>query len=207
MSLRMIEGESRKQFYEAAGTKDVFPYEQIIKSGEEGPQLMPFFTSLYNGPPYDRTTRNMAVDGSVTPVKFFLPVPSTQIWSMANFMFIIRDSKTLDAAGWGNNGGVSLANGMRVGVTINSVDYDFTPLPWINHTDLVSIGGRFELHAWGQGDDFVSLYIRVSNFVGTRVRLDGSRGDTFWMQVNDDLTYITEQRCMCNGIIEGVYLD
>lgn len=209
MSLRMIEGASREQYYESAGKEDVFPYEQIIKSGEEGPMLVPFFTSLYNTTTgtFTREDRNQAVDGSVTPVRFALPVPSGQIWTMANFQFIIVDNQTIDAAGWGNNGGANLTKGMKVGLTIDGKDIDFTPIPWKNHTDLARIGGVFDHHPWGSGDEFITLYIRLANYVHTRVRLIGDRGDTFWMEVNDDLTYLTEQACMANGIIESTYFD
>lgn len=101
MSLRLIEGKSREGYYGLAGEPDFFPYEQIIKSGEEGPQLAPFYASLYSGPPYDITTRNQNVDGSVTPVRFSLPVPPTQVWSMARFIFLIRDGGEFQAGGWG----------------------------------------------------------------------------------------------------------
>lgn len=208
MTLRLIEGKSRKQFYEAVGEADFFPYEQIIKSGEEGPQLMPFFASLYNNSTgtFTRADRNMAVNGSATPVRFSLPVPIGQIWSMANFLFLIQDEKSIDASGWGNNGGLDLTNGITMGATADGVDYDFTPIPLVNHTDLGSIGGEFKMNDWGQGSDFLTLYIRLSQYVGTRLRLNGSKGDTFWIQINDDLTYLIAQRCMCNGVIESTYL-
>jgi hypothetical protein len=96
---------------------------------------------------------------------------------------------------------------MKVGLTINGTDLDFTPIPWKNHIDLARIGGHFAHYGFGQGDDFITLYIRLASFVNTRVRLQGDRGDTFWMEVQDDLTYLTEQSCMANGIIEGVYFD
>lgn len=207
MTLRLIEGKSREGYYAIAGEKDFFPYEQIIKSGEEGPQLQPFFASLYNGPPYNITTRNMAVVGSLeNPIRYSLPVPTNQVWSMANFLLLIEDDGAFDATGWGNDQADGLTNGLKVGLTIDGKEYDYTPIPWYNHTDVAAIGGRLEYHDWGIGPNFLTLYIRLSSMINTRVRMDGSRGDTFWIDVRDDLSYLVVQRCMCNGIIEGVYL-
>lgn len=208
MSLRTLEGFKKKQYYEITG-QDEPPdaeYEQIYKSAESGPQNAPFYKSLFSGPPPILETRNMAVDGSVTPVRFNLDVPVGQIFLVTRFVFIIRDSGSMDSGGWGNNGGSPLPNGMTVGVTLDGVDIDFTPIPWTSHADLAGVAYDLTYHSWGSGDTFIVMRLTIAK-TGTRIRLRGDRGDTFWMQVNDDLEYLVEQRCMCQGNIENVFLD
>lgn len=207
MSLRLIEGDSRGQYFSQLGEQDFFPYEQIIKSGEEGPMLAPFYTSLYNGPPYDVVTRNMNVLGTLeNPVRYSLPVPTTQVWSVARLIFLMRDNGEFESGGWGSQAIAGpLPNGMRLGITIDGQDIDFTPIPWTTHADLAGVAYDLSYQNWGKGDNFLTMRLTITK-AGTRLRLDGTRGDTFWCDVRDDLTYITEQRCMAQGIIEGVYL-
>lgn len=95
---------------------------------------------------------------------------------------------------------------MKVGVTVNGTDIDFTPIPWQTHADLAGVAYDLSYNSWGQGESFLTMRLTVTK-AGTRLRFDGSKGDTFWMEVRDDLTYLTEQRCMCQGVIEKVYLN
>jgi len=210
MTLRVLEGEVKRDYYEMQGDPPEAPatrYDQIIKDAMSGPQEAPFYKSLFQGPPPTTVNRNMAVDGSITPVRFNLDVPIGQIYIMTRFVFLIRDGGSFDSGGWGNQvPAAPLPNGMTVGVTIDGLDINFTPIPWTTHADLAGVAYDLAYHDWGGGDNFLVMRLTISK-AGTQLRLRGDRGDTFWMDVNDDLRYLTEQRCMCQGKIEGFLLN
>lgn len=206
MSLRVLEGSSKAAFYNKLGLVDPFPSREDWRTVETGPQLYPFYQSLFKQAPFTYENRNMAVDGSVTPVRFSLDVPAGLVYVAHRIIFMLRDSVGIDVGGWGNSLGDPLTNGMTVGVTINGQDINFSPIPWTSCADLAAIAYDVSHNAWGQGDEFVSMRLTLTK-AGTRLRLIGDRGDTFWMQVNDDLTYLTEQRCMVQGSIENAFLN
>lgn len=150
----------------------------------------------------DATTRNQNVNGSITPVRFFIGPPAGEIWQLTRFIFIIRDTGAFDSGGWGNNGGAPLANGMTVGADFGSTELVFTPIPWTSHADLAGVAYDVTHHSWGSGDEFVVMRLTMQK-AGSNLRLVGDDGDNFWMQVNDDLSYLVEQRCMVQGFVEG----
>jgi len=207
MSLRMLEGVTKQGYYDVLERENIRPHDQILKNEWTGPQLAPFYRSLFSDlNNQTAVTRNQNVDGSVTPVRFELDVKPDEILIMSQLIFSIRDSGTLDSGGWGNNGGVPLTNGMRVGGIFNGCPVCFTPITWKSHIDLANISHELTHHNWGQGDEFLTMKFDIAAS-GTRFRLRGDKGDRFWMDVQDDLTHLVEQRCICQGIIENKYLS
>lgn len=208
-NLILVEGPATyKITKDATATAAYVGYESLGESvsvDSNGPQQAAFYKSLYKAAPYDALNRNMNVDGATTPVRFSLDVPAGQVYQVTRLIFILRDFGTMDSGGWGNNGGSPLPNGLTVGVTINGTDYDFTPIPWTSHVDLAAVSFDLNHHNWGAGDEFVVMRLTVQK-AGTRIRLIGDDGDTLWMQVNDNLEHLVEQRCMVQGFIEDVYL-
>lgn len=187
--LRVLEGQAMLDYYDKTGQVPELDRMQITKSQFTGPQEGLFFQSLSTGYPITEENRNMTVDGSVTPVRFTLHVPATQVYVMTGFTFLVRDEPSFDSGGWGNNGATPLPVGLTAGVTIGLVDYIFTPVPWKTLADLASITCNVTYNDWGQGAAFLTMGLDLS-CTKTSIRLDGSKGDTFWMQVNDDLTYL-----------------
>jgi len=205
MGVRVLEGASKQEYYDIIGAENKRPYEQILKSSGTGPQLAPFYRSLFTGEAETAVSRNQNVDGSVTPVRFCLKPNPGEVLVMSRLIFIIRDGGGMDSGGWGNNGGSPLANGLRVGLSKGGVDTDFTPIPWKSHVDLGGVAYDLTYHNWGSGNTWLTMRLTIAKS-GTLLRLDSATDDCFWMDVQDDLTYLVEQRCMCQGVIEGVYL-
>jgi hypothetical protein len=206
MSLRIVQDNAKQRYYDLLGKENKFPAREDMVNDSSGPQNYPFYQSLFRQAPFNIANRDMSVDGSVTPVRFSLNVPDGLIYIVHRLIFMIRDSNGMDVGGWGNSLGVPLDNGIRLGVTINGQDIDFTPIPWTSHADLAAIAYDLVHQSWGQGDEFVAMRLDVTQ-VGTRVRLRGDRGDTLWMEIHDDLTYLTEQRMMVQGFIENAFLN
>lgn len=160
--------------------------------------------TLDGASPVTATNRNMNVDGSVTPKRFKIQPPAGQIWQLTRLMFVMRDTGSFDSGGWGNRT-APLDDGVSVGLTINGAEYDLTPVRWTSHVDLAGVAFDVNHQNYGAGDEYLSMRLTFSK-AGQNLRLVGDDGDNFWMQVNDDLTYLVEQRAMLQGFIENVYL-
>lgn len=103
------------------------------------------------------------------------------------------------------NSGNPLPNGVKVGLFIDGIEYDQTPVPWKTVADLAGIAYDLTHHNFGQGAEFLVMRLTF-NKAGQNIRLDGDNGDYLWMEVNDDLTYLLEQRAMVQGYIEHLFL-
>ncbi len=161
--------------------------------------------SLDGATPVTYVNRNQNIDGSVTPKRFKIQPPAGQTWQLTRMMFMMRDSGSFDSGGWGNNGGNPLANGMTVGLNINGTEYNQTPVPWVTVADLAAVAYDVTHHNFGQGAEFLTMRLTFSK-AGQNIRLVGDDGDFMWMDVNDNLTHLLEQRVMVQGYIENVYL-
>lgn len=182
------------------------PFEPHQLHDSAGPKNVAIYKSMFKAEPHDDTNRNQNVDGSVTPVRFSVAPPAGQVWQITRMIILLRDGGTFDSGGWGNNGGSPLANGMKVGLTLDGTDIDMTPIPWVTVADLAGVAYDLDHHAFGSGDEFITVRLTISK-AGTNLRLDGDKGDSFWMEVRDNLTHLTEQRCMCQGFIEDLTWD
>lgn len=176
------------------------------KKNDGRQQALIYKSAFRDGEPQTIITRNQNVDGSVTPVRFKLSPPVGQTWQISRMVFLIRDDGVFDSGGWGNQSPASpLPNGMTIGLFIGGVEYNQTPIPWTTVADLAGVAYDLSYNAFGQGDNFITVRLTFQK-AGQNIRLNGDDGDFIWIDVNDDLTYLTEQRAMFQGFIEGVYL-
>lgn len=181
-----------------AGTPED-PYKPIHSDNETGALRFPFyrFASVSGD---GLGSFNMGVNGSVTPVIFKVAPAAGQIIRIARVITSVRDNANFQAGGWGGQTS-PLANGIDViwkkGGTLITLMRDKVK----SHYDLSSVSFDSEYHAWGQGDNFF-----VNRFTfkkgGQYIRLVGDDGDELQFVINDDLSYLIDQRASCQGYFE-----
>lgn len=178
----------------------------LVKESPEypnGKQQALVLKSVFKDGIETEANRNQAVDGSVTPVRFKQGPPPGEVWQFTRMLFAIRDGGSFDSGGWGNRTS-PLDNGVTAGVFINNTERNLTPIPWKSHFDLAAISYDVDPQSFGQGDEYVVMRLTFTK-AGQNIRLNGDNGDYVWIDINDDLEYLVEQRAMMQGFIENVY--
>ena len=144
---------------------------------------------------------NMNVNGSATPVTFLVKPSAGSVIKLARIITSIRDTGGFDSGGWGNNGGSPLTNGIELKWKRNSVLYNLTENPIKSHFDLASYSYDFMHFNFGAGDEFVTNRFTFTK-AGQYLTLDGNLGDELQVIINDDLTYLVDQRVSAQGYYE-----
>jgi hypothetical protein len=142
---------------------------------------------------------DMAVDGSVTPVEFYVQPPVGEIWRIARSMIYIQDEKGFDVGTWGS--GLILTNGHKVEIKHNGVVNDILGFNLKTSGDISSIAYDTRLDTFGNADDILVgrwTFTRAGQFI----RLDGDKGDYFKVIVNDDLSDLSAQYIQVQGYKE-----
>jgi len=161
---------------------------KLIKTGRY--YRMFFIPATDNG---DLTgNRNMGIDGSVTPVKFSIKPPPGIIYYITRMMFYLQDAGSMDSGGWGNNGGVALTHGLLPYVKINNDTRLALPFAIKSHGDLSALTYDTTKHSWGQGDEFIVSRLSFTKLNSVLV-LDGDKGDEWFVEIKDDLSYLKKQ--------------
>lgn len=146
-------------------------------------------------------TTNMNVDGSITPVIFLVKPSVGEIYRIARIIVSVRDTGTIDSGGWGANGGSPLTNGLVANVKWNGSVIPLTVESIKSNIDLAAISYDISHNSWGSGDEFVVFRFTFTK-AGQYIRLDGDLGDELQFVVNDDLTYLVQQRISVQGYRE-----
>ena len=145
------------------------------------------------------TNYNMNVDGSGSAVRFFIRPPSGSQYYITRLIFLLEDAGTFDSGGWGNNGGTPLQNGIVIGFNIGGIskklDFELK-----QHSDLAALAYDVNQVKWGSGNEFLMSRFTFSK-LGTEMRLDGNKGDIFYADINDDLTYLKSQQIIAEGYV------
>ena len=174
------------------------PIQGIKQSGE----VQAFFGRYMDTVGDGSGTRNQNVDGSTTPIDFYIKPGAGEVLRIARLITSIRDSGTFDSGGWGNNGGNPLNNGIELFVKQNGVENNFTEEPIRSHYDLATTSYDLAHNNWGSGDEFA-----VSRFTFTKsgqpIRLIGDNGDWIRLRIADNLSYLVDQRVDAQGYYEN----
>ena len=150
-----------------------------------------FLKELSNG-----ITSDMSVNGSVTPVDFFVQPPVDEVWYIAKWMLYLQDGKGFDITTWGSNG--ALTNGLDLKVEVNGVTVNQLDFPVKHNGDIARIAYDMQLHEFGNGDDILTAQWSFTE-MGQFLRLDGATNDKLIVTVQDDLTGITTQHIHIQG--------
>jgi len=147
----------------------------------------------------DGTTRDMNVDGSVTPQNFEFGVAAGQIAVLESFGFELQDAKGFGLNEFGNLG-AALTNGLL----IQMVESDGTLLadftqgePITTNAEMYQYSMRVGLEEWGAGDDM--LHGRITFDAVTGSSLVVSNGYKFRVVVQDNLTGLTKFHMYVGG--------
>jgi len=138
------------------------------------------------------SAKEMAVDGSVTPVDFFIQPPSDELWYIEYITLLILDPGVMAANVFGSLV-AALSTGLEIIEKIKSVESIYTTIE--DNADLAQcfFGGSTSSSPVGPTDagflDTVDRAVGRMPFHGI-VSLDGADSDQFIARVNDDLLLV-----------------
>jgi len=137
---------------------------------------------------------SMAVDGSVTPVDFFLTPSAGETFSCHRMMTFVQDGGNFNVDEWGS--GQTLVNGIEL---IHSVAGAETILQTIRSSgDLAGIMYDVNYLDFGNGDNVIVGRLTFTK-MGSEIYLHDEHTDKLIIRINDDLTGLTEQRVQVQG--------
>ena len=144
-----------------------------------------------------------AVNGSVTPVEFFVKPPPGEIWRIARMM-VFLEASSVSAAYYGPVTVGKLTNGVRIYTADDEGELN----------DLAD-GGAIQTSAewaeycfdadvknWGAGNDFLSVRWTFTK-AGVPLRLRGDYGERFAILIQDNLTGLVSHEFIVQGYKEG----
>ena len=138
---------------------------------------------------------NMNVNGSITPVNFFIKPQANTVLYIARAIFILVDAGSFDSGGWGNNGGVPLQNG--IDIVLHQNGYDFAIDNKLKrHSDVAALCYDVSKYSWGSGDEWLTARLTFTKFHGF---IELKENDYIKIVINDDLTYLKEQHITFEG--------
>lgn len=136
--------------------------------------------------------KNMNVDGSSTPVDFFLGPPSGEIWQIKYLTLLLIDPGVMAHNVFGSLV-AGLANGVELLEKINSVENIYTLLE--DNADIAQcfFGGNTSQGLGGADPGFLDEIDQVTGRMTFEVPpiLDGDDGDQMIIRINDDLQLLT----------------
>lgn len=149
-------------------------------------------------------SREMNVNGAVTPVDFALTPPTNNVWLIKELVYIIQDNGlTLSKFG----GLTALTNGCQLLWTRdNDTQLDFTSgFPLKTNMDVLSLIDSGDTMAELLTTDTIRVSIDMTQFTGYAFPLDGRRLDELVFRVRDDLTGLAFHRMTAIGWSERSY--
>lgn len=146
-------------------------------------------------------SKEMAVNGLITPVEFYIQPSPDEIYRIKTLVFKIRDDDGFEVNKWG--GIEPLANGVLISIFKETQEIQISPKLYVID----------DLFAWDRLADIASTppglattlfvaKIEFSNF-GQDIRLKGINSDKLRVLIQDNLINIDSQTCMATGYIEN----
>jgi hypothetical protein len=142
---------------------------------------------------------SQAVNGSITPVKFFIQPPSDEKHRLKRMNVHGIDGNWSNATQYGALGG-ALANGIRIYVENDGgIIKEYTNDIKIKRThDWSLLAGVDSINVGGAGAD--PLLVRWTFDRGcSDIVLDGANGERLVVEIADDLTGLDDHLCMVQG--------
>lgn len=150
------------------------------------------------------TNQNMAVDGSITPVRFscgchpgLMPHVlqiDTVIIAPAPFNPLVLGKDTI------------ALNGLQYGTEVdNRIGYPINFTVKTN-SDIMNIGNVVEYYEWGIAVNAIAVLITRWNVLTTQseIRLNGDKGDHLFVDVQDDLTSLDAMHVNISGYFDSL---
>lgn len=197
-NIKIKNADGEDVYLEAVGSgTELDPYRPVNFTSEYDNGKVPFY-QLMDEVGDGSGNANMSVDGSATPVIFKVVPAAGQVIKLARIITSVRDAGSFDSGGWGNNGGVQLPVGLDLRWKRNGAIYDLTKEKVKSVYDLASYSHDLTHFNFGQGDEFITNRFTFTK-AGQYLTLDGDAGDELQVIVNDDLTYLVDQRVSAQG--------
>ena len=138
----------------------------------------------------DGTTRDMRVDGSVTPQSFEYATATNEVVLLYSFGFELQDAKGFDLDEFGSSGG-ALASGIQIQMidVDDNVCCDFTNSERVTtNADWYQYCDRVQLYTYGTGlgDDLLVGRTYIPELLGSPLVLN--EGRRFRFVINDNLS-------------------
>lgn len=140
---------------------------------------------------------DMNVNGSVTPVDFYISPPTNETWFIGEWKLQILDQKGFDVGNFGALGS-QLTNGLDCILEVNGVQTSILDYTIKTNADITEMTFDSKLETFGNTSD--SLHARWSfSDSGQNIRLSGSTNDKLIVRVQDDLTALTSFKINVQG--------
>lgn len=138
----------------------------------------------------------LAIDGSVTPVEFYITPDTNENWIITEWSIIVRDGKGFTTGAIGSNG--VLTNGLQILFESNSVQ---TPiLDYTIKTNADIFETTYDTKIETAGNDFDILVARWNfNDIGSLIKLNSATTDKLIVKVQDNLTSLTSLKIKVKG--------
>jgi hypothetical protein len=140
------------------------------------------------------------VNGSVTPVEFFVRPPPEEIWRIARMLVFVEDTKII-AAQYGNAG--LLTNGVKLYIANDQYTLnDLLDGGTVNsNAEWAEYCFDAEAKIWGSGNEFLTVRWTFTK-AGVPLRLEGSKRERLAVLIQDDLTGLDTQEFIVQGYRE-----
>lgn len=138
---------------------------------------------------------NMAVNGSVTSVEFWVQPLSTELFEVDYLSLAISDTGNPAENDYGGVAG-PLPNGVVIFLERDGVKIDFS-LPIKRNIQLIDLSTNFESFQLSSGR--VLVYREIFTRYAKGIRLNGATGDKFGVRIQDDLSTLTHHGCQIKG--------
>ena len=142
------------------------------------------------------SSRELGVNGSVTPVRFELSFPTTdRDFNIINASLTFSGGKIDDPAGFAGLASPGLTNGMELGYITPSGDFPMLASPFKTNHELIAGSGVSK--PWGF-DSTTKDLIQIEFLTDYVLRLSTKQVTGIYLVVNDDLEALTG-RFVCRG--------
>ena len=141
-------------------------------------------------------SRELGVNGSVTPVRFEITFPTTnRDFNIINASLTLSGGKIDDPAGFAGLASPGLTNGMELGYITPDGDYPMLASPFKTNHELIAGSGVSK--PWGF-DSTTKDMIQVEFLTDYILRLSTRQVSGIYLVVNDDLSTLVG-RFVCRG--------
>ena len=175
------------------GNERLFVNASIVSGGPDGLVTLPKITYLLDG-----STKNMNVDGSVTPVVYEFAPSGTDIFFINGVSILILDPGKTEADKFGSI--TALTNGLQLKVKTNGgTETEITNIQ--DNTDLTLTFNSDITLSNGAGDNWLNDkdWFKGTYQLDPIVQIDANQGDTIKIIVRDDLTEVKILRVLVHA--------
>lgn len=147
---------------------------------------------------------DMVVDGSTTPIEFWVQPAVNFSLTINNVLLVLGDSGNPAFNDYGNvNSG--LTNGLQLFVEIRGVR-TFIISPIKNNNDIITLSGTFDINEFANGVRTIQYRDFLNNYARGIV-LNGNYNEKFGCIIQDDVTNLIDHRLHVKGFTKNIKIS